>query len=431
MKVRLIAVILLAAIGVGALVSFVASSASSAAKYSSFISKAEKNAKNDIPYVAVENYVEAFKIKCSDEKVYKEYIEQNKKLGDSFYQKAIENYLPSFPESAEAYETTCKYYYDQESYRKVIEIAKEARELNLATDKMKEMYNNCIYRFRYIKSGFDEAHSFLGNYALVKQGDAYGYLTRSGSYSIAPNYTMASDFLGSATAVKKDNECFMINDAGFKIQKPSKPVDEMSFLNNGFVLVGINGKYGYADASLKIPDKLEYDQATNFKTGVAAVRKGNKWSLISSEGKKITDFIFDDVIIDEFNTCINNGVIFAKESGKYYMYDSNGKKISKTAFDNAYPFVGEEPAAVCVGGKWGFADATGKMVIEPKYTEAKSFSCGLGAVSKDGMWGYINKNGEERIALQFEDCRPFVDGIAAVRESEVWGYIILLPYESE
>ena len=38
---------------------------------------------------------------------------------------------------------------------------------------------------------------------------------------------------------------------------------------------------------------------------------------------------------------------------------------------------------VSVGGKWGYIDQTGKMVIKPKYQQADPFSQGLAAVSPD------------------------------------------------
>lgn len=64
----------------------------------------------------------------------------------------------------------------------------------------------------------------------------------------------------------------------------------------------------------------------------------------------ITDYVYEDILLDEYETCIDNGVIFAKTGGKYYMTDKTGSQISSQGFDNAYPFAGTEPAAVCIGG---------------------------------------------------------------------------------
>ena len=122
------------------------------------------------------------------------------------------------------------------------------------------------------------------------------------------------------------------------------------------------------------------------------------------------------------------------------MYDAEGKKISKTAFDNAYPFVSDDYAAVCINGKWGFTDSEGNIVIEPQFEEAKSFSCNIAPVKINDKWGYMSKtkqtdkDGKEngyvmRIEPKFDDCMPFASsGIAAVKTGQTWEYIELNGY---
>ncbi|MBL0161173.1 MAG: WG repeat-containing protein [Bryobacterales bacterium] len=56
----------------------------------------------------------------------------------------------------------------------------------------------------------------------------------------------------------------------------------------------------------------------------------------------------------------------------------------------------EGVAAVMVGGKWGYIDTTGRMVIQPMpLMRAEDFHHGLAFVStKDGKYGYIDKSGK-------------------------------------
>jgi hypothetical protein len=56
-----------------------------------------------------------------------------------------------------------------------------------------------------------------------------------------------------------------------------------------------------------------------------------------------------------------------------------------------------------VGGKWGFIDKAGKMVIPPKYNGAWKFSEGLAAVltGDEKPWGFIDKTGNMVIPSQF------------------------------
>lgn len=429
MKVKIIAIASIILAGIVVAIITVNSYVSKDNEYNSYLSSARANAENQVPYTALKKYEQAFKIKCDDEEIYKEYLAQAKLLGESFYDKALENYVTYFPESSAAYEELCKFYYDSGSYKNVITTANTAKELGIATEKVREYYLECFYMYKYIKTEFEEATTFLGNYALVKKNGLYGYLTNTGSYLISPVYESANVFLGTSTAVNDGTEWYMINTSGYKIARPTEAVEYLSFVSNEKILVAKNGKYGYTSSRFDIAESLPYDYASNFKNGIAAVKKGEKWALIDTAEKQITDYIFDDIVLDEYNTCINNGVIFVKKDDKYYMVNEKGLKISEQGFDNVYQFVSSEPAAVCIDGKWGFVNANGQIVIEPQYSDAKSFSNGLAPVNTDGMWGYINANGEFRIEPQFSDCLPFSsNGIAAVKEDGLWNYIKLLAY---
>ena len=89
-------------------------------------------------------------------------------------------------------------------------------------------------------------------------------------------------------------------------------------------------------------------------------------------------------------------------------------------------------------GYFGFADESGKTVIEAKYTHAENFSEGLALVSltknDSDKYGFINANAETIIPFQFDEARSFSSGLAAVRKKDKWGYVdtkgkIVFPFE--
>jgi hypothetical protein len=47
-----------------------------------------------------------------------------------------------------------------------------------------------------------------------------------------------------------------------------------------------------------------------------------------------------------------------------------------------------------LGGRWGFIEKTGKMVIYPQFDEAMSFANGLARVKMGGRTGYIDAAGK-------------------------------------
>lgn len=58
-------------------------------------------------------------------------------------------------------------------------------------------------------------------------------------------------------------------------------------------------------------------------------------------------------------------------------------------------------AAVGLGGKLGYIDRTGKLVVPPQFDEAQKFSGGRARVRiiKEG-YGYISTTGERLVPLQ-------------------------------
>jgi hypothetical protein len=64
------------------------------------------------------------------------------------------------------------------------------------------------------------------------------------------------------------------------------------------------------------------------------------------------------------------------------------------------------------GDLFGYADTTGKVVIEPKYEYAGLFYEGLAAVKYNGKYGYIDKTGNTALSFQYVDVTDFHYGKA-------------------
>lgn len=192
-----------------------------------------------------------------------------------------------------------------------------------------------------------------------------------------------------------------------------------------------DGKYGYIDKTGKVVIPFQYDGADRFFEGLASVLVGAK--LV-------------DVEVTVYGT---GGAPPVKKlekqlvGGKYGYIDTTGKMVIPP-----YIYAGkfsEGLAAVGVGGKWfgnlygggklGYIDKTGKMVISPKFSYAHEFSEGLALVAVGGKWsgdlltgekyGYIDKTGKIVIPAQYDydDHMDFSDGLALVKVGEKYGYI--------
>lgn len=153
------------------------------------------------------------------------------------------------------------------------------------------------------------------------------------------------------------------------------PLSLHAYSYNGYKVICENGRYGvaYGDIVCVFP---QYDSLligkTEYKEGVfGAYEAGGKWGVFVN-GNRTSEPKFDAVYGD---TGMNSFV----SSSRNVLFE--GKALS-------YFFV----LPVCVGGKWGYADAMGNYVIEPQYAKASHFCQRLGdegyvhvaLVEKDG-----------------------------------------------
>jgi len=222
---------------------------------------------------------------------------------------------------------------------------------------------------------------------------------------------------------------FYIDMSGEKELVPDENFDYLGNFNEAAPALQ-DGKYFYVNKEF---EKVfgDYDYAGNFNDGYAAVKKSGKWALINSEGEQITEYVYEDIKLNEMDNCFINGVAFAKENGKYYMLNGSGEKVSQTGYDDVFPFAGSEPTAVKAGGLWGFVDINGEMIIEPRYQAARPFSNGLAAVKIDDKWGYITIDSQVVIPAIYDDAREFTgNGGAAVKTGDNWVMINLCKYMS-
>ncbi|HHU43197.1 MAG: WG repeat-containing protein [Bacillota bacterium] len=75
------------------------------------------------------------------------------------------------------------------------------------------------------------------------------------------------------------------------------------------------------------------------------------------------------------------------------------------------------------GGKWGFTDRNGKVVIPPQFDEVFSYKEDLCCVEKDERFGFIDREGVEVVPIIYECALSFSEGLACVFKGGKCGYI--------
>ncbi len=203
----------------------------------------------------------------------------------------------------------------------------------------------------------------------------------------------------------------------------------------GVTNVCLDGKWGYSDINMNM-GYLDYKHTTPFSCGVSAALGDKGWQLLNYSFESITDICFKDVYRDEFGYCCFNNIMYLKSDDKWQMYkvknDENGtvtsvELCSPLEFDDVKAF--GEYGAVCVNGKWGFVTDSGEWLIDPVYSDAYSFRCGLAPVLINGKWGYISENNKIVIAALYDDAISFnSNGVSAAKKDNEWHFFQLEEY---
>lgn len=192
--------------------------------------------------------------------------------------------------------------------------------------------------------------------------------------------------------------------------------------NSDLLKFSKDGKYGYLNTDGEIVIEAQFDEASDFSEGLAAVCREIDGCLeyINENGETVLKLEDADGYIniftlfpDEPNCDFSDG--FAMINGGEYYIDKDGNRIvienACGMYNNGLVIIRDPETHL-----QGYADINGNIVIPCKYIWARDFlPCGVALVFTADYYepvidayhpdmrycGYVNKNGEEIIPLEF------------------------------
>ena len=210
----------------------------------------------------------------------------------------------------------------------------------------------------------------------AKQDDKWGYVDQAGKFIIPPQFEFAGRFSEGLAAVERDK------------------------------------RFGYIDrdAHLVIPPR--YFGARPFKDGFAWVMTRKPWTPL---GK------------GEFGSALFGQVTCIDHSGREVLPPFSAEHVS----DFSEGLAAVRPGKISGGcsQKVGYLNTRGEWSIKPQFDEGRDFSEGLAAVNQGarchggGKWGYIDKDGTLIIPIQYDYAGRFKQGRACVEEAKEWKLI--------
>ena len=393
----------------------------------------------------------------------------------------LDNVINAYPDETESYDMLISYYEGKQDYKKCSEYVKIARKNKISTKTVDECYEKI--RHMYKESGLscdellfygdvyfavsevrEEEPVYDENGEIVYEENEDGDSVPKMNVTIQNEYTTINPGATASSAITALN-CSPYASVAFSENEKHTMWFEKCYGNTldgeqsdkeytYFMKDGVRQCYVGEDAEYEANstfssgiislyntktqkyDLLDYtgkvlatgyDEAGVFTNDRMYVVKDGKGQILDTSGKVVNEKEIDDVITSFGGRCSSSNHMFVKYSGsdKYLLINSENLDESDFTCDDADLYLGSA-AAFERDGKWGFVDAGGNVVIEPKYDKAKSFSNGYAAVMKDGMWGFINTSEEMIIEPVFEDAMYFMAGgsVYAKRDG-VWRMISL------
>jgi hypothetical protein len=218
----------------------------------------------------------------------------------------------------------------------------------------------------------------------------YGFVDRQAKIAIAPQFLPAGEFSDDPANLPLGglghDWVYFDRTGKVVIRIPQGPhLEDPDLFSDGRLRVKDGFTWGYKDASGGWAIPAKYNDAENFKEGLARVQEGDKWITIDVRGKTIPP-----------------------DKKRIHVIGPSSEGLA-LAIDN---------------GLTGWVDVQEHLAFPMrKYQKAFSFSSGLARFQMDDLYGYLDKTGKMAIPNKFESAEDFDHGLARVLTRDGFAYI--------
>ncbi|MEH7255541.1 WG repeat-containing protein [Neobacillus niacini] len=248
-------------------------------------------------------------------------------------------------------------------------------------------------------------------------GSKWGYINEKGIFVLPPNYEMARDFQENGLAiVQLNNLTGIINSDGYFIVKPK--YDTINSFSEGRATVIDNEGFKVIDEIGKVITRKAYSFIGDYKEGRAVVANTNEhgeylYGYLNRRGNIVIPLSY------ELASDFKDGIAIVKnKEGSYALIDLTGKIVNSYHYEMVDDYrEGMLSFRKSNQEKWGYMDESGKMVIEPQFTETQSFIEGKAIVNVENNYGLIDKQGKFIIKPKYSSLLNLDENLYALGQS--------------
>ena len=248
---------------------------------------------------------------------------------------------------------------------------------------------------------YDSVGSFGDGLCAVQQNGKYGFIDKNGTQAIPFKYDEArGSFATGPVAVRTGEYWELIDKQGNSV---SEKIDfvPLPWMGDWPRPVRNGDKWGYVDNTGSFIIPCEYEDCGWFSEGIAQVNKGTKIGFINEANELVIPYEYDAT----YRT-FSEGLISVQKDGKWGVIDKTGAVVIPLERNLAYGAFVNGRAIIYdgYGGRYGFVDMTGKLVIDYQFDQIylDSFKEGIAIVKMNEKRGVIDTNGSFIIPCKYD-----------------------------
>lgn len=324
-----------------------------------------------------------------------------------------EDYIASAKKAAAAYGDNIDFYktlaslcVEDEDYSAAYRYLTQAIGAGVEDEALLALYQEVRYAFSLGNTDYSSVGALCNGGYIAQYGGYYGQLSGTGKTLVRFRYDLLGGLGEDGVFVFASGEEAGLMDTDGVLQGKLNFVPAAAGVySEGLVPISDSKSWSYYNL-LGDWQFGGYLSAGSFDGGLAAVETEKGWQLIDTTGKAMSPR-YEEIRLNGDGSYLSCGLMLAKESGQWHLYDREQNRIGSFACDDIDIVTEDGMIAFAQSGAWGFADTEGNILLQPTYTQARSFSNGLAAVCVEDRWGFITSDGTLVMDAQWLDAGYF------------------------
>ena len=183
-----------------------------------------------------------------------------------------------------------------------------------------------------------------------------------------------------------------------------------------------NGGHALIDSTGRVVVTLGlYNEVGAGAEGLVPARRWdgrrNVWDFLDADGAVALTVAADDA------DAPRQGLIRVWIDGRSGFVGLDGRFVVNPYLNDSRSFREGVARVKTTGWQWGLMDRTGRVVVQPEWSELSDLHDGRARFKDGNVYGYIDASGADAIPAVYADARSFSGGVAAVRDGQRWVYI--------